>query len=96
MTVYVFSRLIVEDADKFGEYIGMALPTIAAHGGRLIAADNDVQILDGEWAGGRTVMVEFDSSEDAHAWFSSAEYQIAAEVRRSCSYGEMVLVAGAG
>ena len=61
---WVSAYRAVKDADKLAAYAKLAGPAITAGGGRFLAR-------------GLTVLVEFDSVEQATATHDSPEYQVA-------------------
>lgn len=66
----------VHDPDKLAAYAKLAGPAIEAGGGRILARTNAVQAYeDGRTE--RTVIIEFDSVEQAIATHDSAAYQVA-------------------
>ena len=63
----------VHDPAALGEYAKLAGPAIQAHGGRFVARGGTVRTYEPA-IDGRTVIVEFDSVEQAIAARESAEY----------------------
>ena len=48
--------------------------TIEAHGGRYVIRGGDIEVIQGDWAPPRFVIVEFESVEGAHGWLNSEGY----------------------
>ena len=48
MSAYVVVDVDVYDEVRFAEYRKLGVPTIAAHGGRVLARSDDVVVLEGE------------------------------------------------
>lgn len=90
--VLMIATVDVEDRGEIKEYQRQALSTLQAHGARILAADDSTQVLEGGWSGTRTAVVEFPSAEAIHAWYSSPEYQAAAEHRKRAGTTEMAFV----
>ena len=67
----------IKDPDALAEYAKSAGPAILANGGTFLARGGRVQAFD-DGIGGRTVVVEFPSFEQALAARESAAYQAAA------------------
>lgn len=90
--VLMIAMLDVHDAELLEEYKRLAAPTLAAHGAKLVAVDDHAQTLEGAWPGARTIVLEFPSADAAKAWYGSAEYQAAADVRKRAATTGMALV----
>lgn len=65
----------VTDPDGLQAYAGKAVPTVLQYGGIPRIASGAVDVLEGEWHGQQTVMLEFESVEAATTWYNSPEYQ---------------------
>ena len=63
-------------------------------GGKLIVAHDGAEVLEGEWHGSRTVIVEFESVDAARTWYRSPEYQAAIPIRHAAADANAVIVAG--
>ena len=94
MAVYVLAQVKIQDAAGFAAYAAAFGPTIGPFEGRVLAVDDDPDVLDGEWPEGRSVVIEFPSHEQARAWYDSEPYQAASELRRAASISTMAVVAG--
>lgn len=91
---YVIARVTVTDPDRYAVYAKMATEAIRQHGGRPLARGGQFEALEGE-ARARNVIIEFDSFEQAKAYYRSAEYQAAKAEREGAAIGEFVAVEGA-
>jgi uncharacterized protein (DUF1330 family) len=65
-----------------------------AFGGKLLSVEEAPEVIEGRWAYTRTVLLEFPSEAQAHAWYGSADYQAIAKHRRSASTANLVLIRG--
>ncbi|WP_442807530.1 DUF1330 domain-containing protein [Trinickia soli] len=81
MTAYVVVEVEIHDAEAFAAYRQSGLPTIARHGGRVLARSDAAVSLEGGWHPPRIVIVEFPSVEAAQRWHASSEYQAARKLR---------------
>jgi uncharacterized protein (DUF1330 family) len=84
----------VNDAEAMGAYAGKALPTLLAAGGIPIVAGPPNDVIEGEWHGTQTVIVEFPSVEAARSWYDSAEYQAVIGERFAAADTKAVIIAG--
>lgn len=81
MTAFVVVEVEVRDADAFAHYRRSGLPTIAEHGGRVLARSDEAVPLEVGWHPPRIVIIEFPSVEAARNWHASPAYQAARELR---------------
>lgn len=94
MAAYIIADNAVTDPEAYKEYARQAAPTIAKFGGRVIARDANAVVLDGDWDPQRVVVIEFDTAEQAKAWYESADYKGPKAIKRSASRVRTILVAG--
>ena len=67
----------------------------AAMGGvKVLAVDAKPQVLEGNWHGHQTVVLEFESVEAAQAWYDSDAYTSARELRQAAADTNAVILAG--
>ena len=62
---YVIFTEDIRDQDAMGAYTNAAMPTMAGQGVSVLAVDPAPQVLEGEWHGNQTVVLEFDTVEAA-------------------------------
>ena len=91
---YIIFTEDVNDPGRMEAYVGKALPTIIESGGRPIAFDPSPQVLEGDWHGPQTVVLEFDSVDAARAWYESDGYQAIIDERHAAADAKAVIVAG--
>ncbi len=90
---YIIARVSVHDANAYARYAQGAGEAMKLYGARVLARGGKSEALDGE-ARPRNVILEFESYEQAKAYFYSREYQAARVHRVGASVGEFVLVEG--
>jgi uncharacterized protein (DUF1330 family) len=93
---YIVARITINDRERYAQYEAGFLEIFAAHKGRLLAVDEDPEVLEGEWRCTRTVLAEFPNHEEALAWYRSDDYQALAQHRLASSDGEIALIKGLG
>jgi uncharacterized protein (DUF1330 family) len=76
------------------EYVAKALPTLQAHGGRVVAYDEAPEVIEGTLGLPRTVILEFPSREAFRGWYDSPEYQAALPLRLESAPGTLIVVQG--
>jgi uncharacterized protein (DUF1330 family) len=93
MKGYWINRCHVTDAEGYGEYAKLAGPAIQKFGGRFLARGGNQQELEGGTFE-RTVLVEFDSMDDALKAYNSDEYAEALKHSKESSERMVVIVEG--
>ena len=88
---YVIVTEDIHDPEGMAAYSNASGPSIVEHGARVIAVEEHGEVLEGTWAG-RTVILEFDSTEQARAWYHSEGYQAAAKLRHAAATSNAVIV----
>jgi uncharacterized protein (DUF1330 family) len=91
MAAYFIAQYVVNDPKLYREYQAAAGPTIQAAGGEIVAFDVAVETIEGTPPGSVTVIVKFESTAAAKAWYSSPAYQAAVGKRLAATQGFAVL-----
>lgn len=91
---YSIVRVEVRDGKAFGEYVVGHSPTIAAAGGRFIAAGAMPQTIEGTWPARRMVIHQWPAARAFLDWYDSAAYAPWKRLRQSASTADVVLVQG--
>ncbi len=94
MAAYLISDLEIRDAEAMARYRSLAAPSIAFYGGRYLVRGGAVDTLEGGWTPESIVVVEFDSLDQARAWYASPEYAEALKERRIALDRRLILVEG--
>ncbi len=81
MAAYLVSRVRVTDAARFEAYRAASRPIVKSFGGEYVARSDKVEALDGNFPGGRVVLMRFPDTAAARAFWNSAEYRKARELR---------------
>jgi uncharacterized protein (DUF1330 family) len=90
---YVLLTETIHDPEGMKAYAKASGPSLAEHKVSVLAVD-DGEVVEGEWPGSRTVLLEFESVEDARAWYTSAEYQAAKPLRQAAADCNAVILSG--
>ena len=91
MAAYFIAQYQVNDAALYAEYGAGAGPTVAKYGGEVLVFDVAAETMEGVSPGPQTVVIKFESTEAAKAWYESAEYQAVVGKRLSATEGFSVL-----
>jgi uncharacterized protein (DUF1330 family) len=82
------------DPERMVEYRRLSSIAVEKFGGRFLVRGGPYQVLEGKWQPQRLVVIEFDDSEKAKAFYDSPEYIAARQARAGVSTFDMVLVEG--
>jgi uncharacterized protein (DUF1330 family) len=91
---YVIVTVDVTDPDQYEQYRPLAAASIEAAGGRYCARGGAVEVLEGDRAPGRVVIIEFPDVGSARGWYDGAAYRDARAVRAGAAVGSFLLVEG--
>ena len=91
MAAYFIAQYVVRDPKLYREYQIAGGPTMQAHGGELVSFDVAAETIEGTPPGPVTVVVKFESTEAAKAWYRSAGYQAAVGKRLAATRGFAVI-----
>jgi uncharacterized protein (DUF1330 family) len=72
-------------------YLENVEATFKPYGGKWLALDAQVEVLEGEWPGS-VVLMEFPDMESAKKWYSSPEYQKILSLRTDNVISDLILV----
>lgn len=96
MPVYVINNMSIRDAAQYKAYVRGFMPTLTAFGGRVLAAQNAPEPVEGEWPHDRTVLLEFPSRELVQQWSDSPPYQAIVGHRRAGAISNVVVLDSLG
>lgn len=94
MTAYIIVDIAISDPELYEEYKKQVPPTLERYGGRFLVRGGRIESLEGDWSPKRLVILEFDSSEQAKQWWSSAEYMTPKALRQAAAKTSMIVVQG--
>jgi uncharacterized protein (DUF1330 family) len=93
---YFIAQIDIHDSTEYDRYLAGYDEVFARYRGEVLAVDDEVTLLEGEWPFGRTVVIRFPDEEELLRWYRSAEYQELARHRRQASRANIVMVRGRG
>jgi uncharacterized protein (DUF1330 family) len=93
---YIVTRISINDRERFREYAKAAFPTMEANGCEVLVDDGDTELLEGDWARERTVILKWPSKQAALDWYHSPEYQAVIGMRHESTDCDIVVVGGVG
>lgn len=86
---YVIASVTVTNPTQYEEYRKWSTLAMQAHGAEVCVRGGKVEVLEGDWNPGRTVILKFASFDAARAFYDTPEYQRPrprAKVRPSCAW----------
>ncbi|MEZ5994324.1 MAG: DUF1330 domain-containing protein [Hyphomonadaceae bacterium] len=95
MTVYALAQLRIHDRERYGRYMARFMPVLTKYNGRLLAADDEPRVLEGQWWDrNKVVLMAFEDAAALRAWAGSAEYAEIAEDRKAGAEAVVLLIKG--
>ena len=92
MTVYIVAQLKFTRREIYDRYQARFAEVFAKFNGRLLVADEQVEVFEGDWPRDKIVILEFPDKGSALAFQNSAEYRAIA-VDRKAGADAVVLMA---
>jgi uncharacterized protein (DUF1330 family) len=94
MSAYIIVEVEVKDPVRYEDYKKLTPASIDAYGGRFIVRGGKAELIEGDQKPQRIVVLEFENSERAKAWWNSPEYSDAKKLRHATAESRMILVKG--
>lgn len=94
MPAYLFANVDVTDAVGYEQYRQQVSATIEAYGGRYLVRRGAADVLEGDWAPKRMVILEFADMAQLKARYHSPEYRPLLELRQRTATSTLVAVQG--
>jgi uncharacterized protein (DUF1330 family) len=94
MPAYVIVETDISDPEQYERYKAASPGAVAAGGGRFVVRGGELAVLEGDWSPTRLVILEFEDLDAAKAWYESAAYQDAKQLREGAARLRMVAVEG--
>ncbi|MEE1922731.1 DUF1330 domain-containing protein [Pseudomonas sp. 148P] len=94
MKAYWIAHVDVTDPEQYQHYTQRAPAAFAAFGGKLLARGGRSEAMEGRPTPQRSVVIEFESYEQAVACYRSAQYQEACGYRQGAAKAEVIIVEG--
>lgn len=95
MPVYFIAQVQINDAAGYQAYQEAAAKA-PFEGVKVLAMDDKPEIVEGTWAGPKTVILEFENEAKFRKWYDSPGYQDAAKIRWKACKSNVAMVHGLG
>lgn len=92
--VFAVALLDIQDRNEYRKYEMGFLPILAKYGGEILAVDENVDPVEGEWTSQRTVILRFENRAALERWYDSPEYQKILPHRLASSSANIGIVQG--
>jgi len=96
MNVYAIAQLKITDRAGYDRYQGKFMGVMKRFQGRVLAADESPQVIEGEWERDKVVLLSFPDEKAFREWADSPEYQEISNDRKAGSQAVVLLVKGIG
>ncbi|GAA3600143.1 DUF1330 domain-containing protein [Gibbsiella greigii] len=94
MAAYWIAHVVVKDPQQYEKYTALAPAAFARYGARFLARGGKARVLEGVMQPERSVVIEFDSFDDALRCYHSQQYQHAMAERMGVAFAEIIVVEG--
>src|SRR5215468_1758346 len=90
---YWIAHVQITNPDRYKDYIAANAAPLKRYGARFLVRNGECRV-EGQLAGRRHVVIEFDSYATAKACHDSSEYQAAAKIRDEASTADFIIIEG--
>jgi uncharacterized protein (DUF1330 family) len=94
-SAYLIANVDVHDPVQYEEYKKLSTLAMKASGAEVCIRGGQVEVMEGNWAPSRVVMLKFPSMDAARAFYNSPEYAAAIQARQGIADMRMIIVEGA-
>jgi len=94
MPAYIIARVDVTNPEKYKNYQALSPGAIEKAGGRFLVRGGETFTLEGEEENRRIVVLEFNTTEQAQAFYDSEEYKNAKKERKGAAEAQFIVVDG--
>jgi len=94
-SAYLIANVDDHDPVQYEEYKKLSTLAMKAHGAEVCIRGGRVEVMEGNWAPSRVVMLKFPSMDAARGFYHSPEYAAAIAARQGIADMRMIIVEGA-
>ena len=92
---YIVVTEDIKDPEGFKTYMGEAAKAMD-ESVKILSFDPGPEVLEGNWHGPQTILMEFESVDAARDWYNSDLYQNAAKLRQAVADCNVAIISGIG
>ena len=93
-SAYIIANVTVTNPAQYEDYRKWSSAAIQLHGAEVCVRGGKVEVLEGDWAPERLVILKFPSVEAAKAFHASPDYGKARVAREGAAVMRMIVVEG--
>ncbi|MCK1357678.1 DUF1330 domain-containing protein [Bradyrhizobium sp. 199] len=94
MSVYIIAQLKFKKREVYDGYQARFLGVFEKFNGKVLVADENPVVLEGEWPRDKVVLLEFPDKDSAQQFHESPEYQAIAVDRKAGADGIVLMLQG--
>jgi uncharacterized protein (DUF1330 family) len=96
MSLYVIAQLRFTDRPSYDRYQARFMEVFSKYKGRVLAADERPQLVEGKWDREKVVLLSFPDETSYREWSESPGYQEISKERKAGADAVVLLVKGFG
>ena len=93
-SAYIIANVVVTNPTQYEDYKKWSSEAMKAHGAEVCVRGGKIEVLEGDWAPERIVILKFPSVEAAKKFDQSPEYGKARAAREGAAIMRMIVVEG--
>jgi uncharacterized protein (DUF1330 family) len=93
-SAYIIANVTVTNPEQYEEYKKLSTIAMQTYGAEVCVRGGKVEVLEGEWAPTRLVILKFPNFEAAKQFYDSVEYAAARKSRQGAAVMRMIAVEG--
>ena len=93
-SAYIIASVTVTNPEQYEEYRKLSSIAMQTYDAEVCVRGGKVEVIEGDWNPGRTVILKFKDVEGAHRFYNSPEYGQAREARAGAAIMRLVLIEG--
>jgi uncharacterized protein (DUF1330 family) len=94
MSAYMICDVRLKNMDHLRQYLNLSEHTLAKFGGRFLAQNGEVKVVEGVWNPRTIVVAEFPDTKAAEDWYNSPDYAEALSIKAFAIDRNMIIVSG--
>ena len=93
-SAYIIASVTVTNPEQYEEYRKLSSIAMQTYDAEVCVRGGKVEVIEGDWNPGRTVLLKFKDNAGARRFYDSPEYGQAREARAGAAIMRLVLIEG--